>query len=153
MSSNSRSRSVGESCIVAYRRSPRRYTDCPVLQLSVLLLSSVLLLPPHVVTANIMVVESGQTFLSQTDKYIGKRLKRGYKYGARLQRIPGNEYLCATSPSSSEDGEEQEGIKDAMWNITRPFDGLSGTIFFGLFLFFFRTTFTSAKPKAYVPVG
>ena len=128
--STGRSRSIGESGIVAYRPSSRRRDyHCPLLQLSVLLLSSILLiLSPHVVTANIMVVESGQTFLSQTDKYIGKRLKRGYRYGARLQRIPGNEYLCVTSPSpSSGNGEEQqEGVQDAMWNITRPMDGLPG---------------------------
>ena len=80
------------------------------------------------VMANIIVVESGQTFISQNDKYIGNQLKSSMKYSARLQRLPGNDYLCPTIPSEpAVDDHNDNNNSKIMWNITRPADGLSGT--------------------------
>jgi hypothetical protein len=69
------------------------------------------------VSANILLVDSQETFPSKTDHNVGEQLKPGINYMARLQVIPGNSYLCP-------DG--RDVIHRQNWNVTVPEDGLPG---------------------------
>lgn len=50
-------------------------------------------------------------YQSRPDKYVGLQMKEGMEYGARLQRILGDQHLCG--------GEH--------WSVTVPDDGRPGT--------------------------
>ena len=53
---------------------------------------------------------------SKPDRKVGQRLWKGYGYMARLQYVHGNLPLCGIDNNSP------------TWNITRPTDGLPGTL-------------------------
>jgi hypothetical protein len=69
----------------------------------------------HRVSANILLLDSQETFRSRTDHNVGEQLRTGINYMARLQVLPGNSYLCP---------DERNGHQN--WNITVPDDGLPG---------------------------
>lgn len=72
----------------------------------------------HVVSANILLVDSQETFRSRMDHNVGgQQLKPNTNYMARLQVIPGNSYLCM---------DDERNISHQNWNITVPDDGLPG---------------------------
>jgi hypothetical protein len=66
----------------------------------------------YVVDASIEVIDTGKSYESRPDKYVGLQMRTGIEYSARLQRIPGDQHLC---------GDNQVNL------LTVPNDGLPGT--------------------------
>jgi len=60
-----------------------------------------------VADASIRVVNLGREYKSRPDKYVGLQMKPETEYGARLQRIPGDQHMCG----------------GGHWNATVPDDG------------------------------
>jgi hypothetical protein len=75
------------------------------------------------VDATISVVATRQHFPSKPDGYIGKFMRRGVEYQARLQRIPGNDFLCVNTDQQQL---PYPHLQKQNWNITRPDDGSPG---------------------------
>ena len=88
----------------------------PVFPLHSLLL--VVFLSVVSVDASISIAETGQTFDSKPERYIGQRLWKGYEYMGRLQYLAENPTLCQP-PSSSE-------TSTTKYRINQPSDGLPG---------------------------
>ena len=85
---------------------------CATTSLSVwILLVLILCSAFHFSDATIRVLDIGREYQSRPDKYVGLQMKAGLEYDARLQRIPGDQYLCG----------------DGQWNVKVPDDGLPGT--------------------------
>mmetsp|Transcript_58094 Transcript_58094/g.142001 ORF Transcript_58094/g.142001 Transcript_58094/m.142001 type:complete len:653 (-) Transcript_58094:84-2042(-) len=95
-------------------RAPLLQLRAPLLPL----LSLILLVHLSVVSvdASISIAETGQTFDSKPERYIGQRLWKGYEYMGRLQYLTENPTLCPP-PSSS-------GTSTTKFRINQPSDGL-----------------------------
>jgi hypothetical protein len=83
--------------------------------LFLLLLTATLLLLPTSVHATITAIDTGKEWSSKPDHKVGRKLRRGIEYIARVQYVSGNLLLCP--------GPDPTRI----WNITRPPDGNPGT--------------------------
>jgi len=61
----------------------------------------------NVSDASIRVVNLEREYQSRPDKYVGLQMNEGMEYGARLQRVVGNQYLCG----------------EGLWQVEVPDDG------------------------------